>query len=117
MGAASFSIRFNINHSLLVKLFNSSKQLWVLLLNFVPVLIDLLELLGELGQALEEFLDHNDAEHEALTIAAESFNDEFQSDTLKDIVEKTILDDCSEKFGNLGEVDMRVLVQESVFVK
>ena len=87
MGAASFSVWFNINHSLLVKLFNSSKQLWVLLLNFVPVLIDLLELLGELGQALKEFLDHDNAEHEALAIAAEGLNDELQSDSLKDIVE------------------------------
>ena len=117
MRAASLCLWLHVNHGLLVQDLYLIEQFWVLLLNLVPVLINLLKLLRELRKALKELLYHDDTEHQALAISAESLYDKLKSDSLQDIVEQTILDNCSKQFSNLGEVDMRVLVQESVFVK
>jgi hypothetical protein len=86
-------------------------------LDLVSIGIDLLELFWELGQTLEEFFDDNYAKHETLTIASESLNDKFKGDTLKHTIEKTVLDDGTEELGDFSQVDMRVLVQESIFIE
>ena len=36
---------------------------------------------------------------------------------MKDVVEEAILDDGSEELGDLGQIDMRVLMEEAVFVE
>lgn len=102
---------------LLVKSLNFAVKLRVFLLNLFPVLIDFLELLGELGQTLQKFFDDNDAKHEALTVPPKSLNHKFKSDTLQHVIQELVLDDSAEKLGDLSEVYVRVLMQEPVFVE
>ena len=117
MRTTSLSLWLHVNHGLLVQDLYLIEQFRVLLLNLIPVLIYLLKLLWELWQALKELLYNDNSEHQTLAISAERLYDKLKSDTLQDIVEQTILDNCSKQFSNLCEIYMRVLVQESVFIE
>lgn len=74
-------------------------------------------MLGELRQTLQKFFDDYDSEHEAFAISSEGLDHELEGDSLKHIVQESVLDDCAEELGDLGQVDVRVLMQESVLVK
>ena len=117
VGTTSLRFRFHIDHGLLVEHLNFIEQFGIFLLDLFSILVNLLELFGELGQALQELLYNNDSKHEALAIPTESLDHKFQSNSLKDVIEQAILDNCSEEFGNFSEIYMGVLVQESVFVE
>ena len=69
-------------------------------MDFIPIRIDFLELLREVGKALEELFDHDNSEHKPLTVSSEGFDHEFKCDSLEYVVKQLILDDSSEEFGN-----------------
>ena len=76
-----------------------------------------MELLGELRQAVEELFDDNDTEALSASLATEGFDDELESDVLQDVVKQLVLDNGTEQFGNLFQVLLRILVQETVLIK
>jgi len=92
-------------------------QLRLLYPNLFPICVNLLKLLWEVWQALEEFFDDNDAKHEPFSFSAESFDDKFKGDSLQNIIEQLILDDCSKKFGNSLQEWLGIFVQKAIFVK
>lgn len=85
-------------------------KLRVLPLHLVSDGVNVLELPRELRQALEEFLDNNDAEALPLPFSAEGLDDKLQSDVLQDAIEKLVLDNCTKELGNLLQVLLRVPV-------
>ena len=117
MGAPRLCIRLKMHHCLFVQVLDLLKQLRVFLLNFFAILVDFLELLWELGETLQKLFHHDYAKHEAFSIPTESLYNELECDSLQHVVEKAILDYGTEEFGNFSEVDMRVLVQESVLIE
>jgi len=92
-------------------------QLWVLSLNLVTNGVDVLELSWEFRQAVEEFLDDDDAETLAFAFSSEGFNHELKSDVLQDAVKQLVLNDCAEELCNLLKVLLRVPVQEPILIK
>ena len=115
--APHLRIRLVLLHELLVEHIYALEELRILRLNLLFVLIDFLELLREIGQDVQEFFHHDDAKHQTFAIAAEGFNDEFEGDALQYVVKEAVFDYSSEKLRDLGQVHMRVLVQEPVFVE
>jgi len=92
-------------------------QFLVFLLNFLAIGIDLLELLGELGQAFQELLDDYNSEHEAFAFPTESFDYELESDALQDIVQKAIFDNGTEELRDLCQIHVWVLVKEAILIE
>ena len=96
MRAIGLSFGLNFSHRSLEQLFNFLVELWVLLQDLIPIGIYLLELFWEFRETLEELFDNNDAKHEALAVSAESLDHKLESDTLKDVVQESVLDNCTE---------------------
>jgi len=86
-------------------------------LDTLPYLVDVLEELRELRQHVEERLDNDNSELLSSSIASESFDHKLEGDVLEHSVEEIVFDDCAEELGDLGQILLRVSVQESVLVK
>ena len=69
-------------------------------MDFISIRIDFLELLGEVRKALEEFLDHDNSEHEPLAVPSERLNHEFKSNSLENVVKQLVLDDSPKELGD-----------------
>ena len=106
-----------LQHVQLVQLFQLLVQHGFLLLNLVSICVDFLELLGKVRKALEELFDHDYSEHQPLSISSEGLNHELEGDSLQDIVQQLVLDNRTEKLGNLLEIGLRVLMEEAILIE
>jgi predicted house-cleaning noncanonical NTP pyrophosphatase (MazG superfamily) len=102
---------------LIVKFSDVLIQLHVLSLHLVSDRVDVLELLGEIRQAIKDFLNNDDAEALALALSTERFDHEFERNVLQNAIKQLVLDDCAEEFCDFLEVLLWIAVQEPILVE
>jgi hypothetical protein len=81
------------------------------------LLIYILEELRERGKHVNNESHHDDSELHSLALPSEGLHDELEGDLLKCVVHNAILNDSTKELGNLFQIWVRVLMEESVLVE